>query len=322
MNFAWFASAYDNDDVPYRVTTLVQISGALILAAGVPRAFESNDTTVLVIGYVLMRIAMIAQWLRAAHDDPGHRGAAARYAVGIAIVQAGWVGRLALGHHVDAVTFLVLVLAEILVPVFAEQRTMTPWHPHHIAERHGLFTLIVLAESILAATTALRGAASSGHDRFAIARIAVGGVVIVFSMWWLYFGRPAGELLVSLKVAVGRGYGHLVVFAAAAAVGAGFEVAIGYAHHDAHVGVLLAGWAVSPPVAVYLLGIWLLLELPRGFATSLPHPVAAVLIVLAPLTHAAVLVTAALLATLVATTIFTRPVQRLAAPPPRHAAVE
>lgn len=55
---------------------------------------------------------------------------------------------------------------------------------------------------------------------------------------------------------------------------------------------------------------------------SLPHPVAAVPIVLAPLTHAAVLVTAALLATLVATTIFTRPVQRLAAPPRGHAAVE
>src|SRR5580765_3221676 len=38
MNFTWFSSAYDNDDVVYRLTTLVQIAGALILAAGVPRA--------------------------------------------------------------------------------------------------------------------------------------------------------------------------------------------------------------------------------------------------------------------------------------------
>jgi low temperature requirement protein LtrA len=36
MNFTWFASAYDTDDIPYRLTTLVQIAGALILAAGVP----------------------------------------------------------------------------------------------------------------------------------------------------------------------------------------------------------------------------------------------------------------------------------------------
>src|SRR4051794_31325905 len=40
VNFTWFASAYDTDDVPYRLTTLVQIGGALILAAGVPRAFD------------------------------------------------------------------------------------------------------------------------------------------------------------------------------------------------------------------------------------------------------------------------------------------
>lgn len=33
MNFTWFASAYDNDDVLYRVTTLVQIAGVLVLAA-------------------------------------------------------------------------------------------------------------------------------------------------------------------------------------------------------------------------------------------------------------------------------------------------
>jgi len=33
MNFTWFASAYDTDDALYRGTTLVQIAGALVLAA-------------------------------------------------------------------------------------------------------------------------------------------------------------------------------------------------------------------------------------------------------------------------------------------------
>ena len=35
MNFTWFASAYDTDDVAYRLTTLVQIAGVLVLAAGI-----------------------------------------------------------------------------------------------------------------------------------------------------------------------------------------------------------------------------------------------------------------------------------------------
>src|SRR5262245_46321601 len=42
MNFTWFASAYDTDDVPYRLAVFVQITGALILAAGVPRAFDEH----------------------------------------------------------------------------------------------------------------------------------------------------------------------------------------------------------------------------------------------------------------------------------------
>src|SRR5919201_2716385 len=64
MNFTWFASAYDTDDVPYRLLTLLQIAGVLVLAAGVPAAFTAYDFTTMTIGYVVMRIAMIAQWLR------------------------------------------------------------------------------------------------------------------------------------------------------------------------------------------------------------------------------------------------------------------
>src|ERR1700755_3222601 len=43
VNFSWFASAYDTDDVVYRVTTLVQVAGALVLAAGIGPAFHDGD---------------------------------------------------------------------------------------------------------------------------------------------------------------------------------------------------------------------------------------------------------------------------------------
>jgi low temperature requirement protein LtrA len=77
MNFTWFASAHDTDDVLYRVTTMVQIGGALILAAGVPRAFDHRDFGVVTLGYVVMRLAMVAHWLRAAYSDQGRRRCAA-----------------------------------------------------------------------------------------------------------------------------------------------------------------------------------------------------------------------------------------------------
>src|SRR4029450_9918915 len=73
MNFTWFASAYDTDDIAYRLTTLVQIAGALILAAGVPDAMDGSDFAVITFGWVVMRLAMVTQWLRAAGSDPPHR---------------------------------------------------------------------------------------------------------------------------------------------------------------------------------------------------------------------------------------------------------
>ena len=78
MNFSWFASAYDTDDVAYRLTTLVQIAGALILAAGVPEAMDGSDFLVITVGYVVMRLAMVTQWLRAARADPPHRRSSLR----------------------------------------------------------------------------------------------------------------------------------------------------------------------------------------------------------------------------------------------------
>ena len=60
--------------------------------------------------------------------------------------------------------FLVLVVAELVVPFWAERTGRTTWHPHHIAERYGLFFLIVLGETILAATLAVQEA-FTGADR-------------------------------------------------------------------------------------------------------------------------------------------------------------
>ena len=70
MNFSWFASAYDCDDALYRVMTAVQMAGVLVLAAGVEPAFEEKDFETAVVGYVIMRIAMVGQWWRASSVTP------------------------------------------------------------------------------------------------------------------------------------------------------------------------------------------------------------------------------------------------------------
>ena len=89
MNFTWFASAYDNDDLLYRLAVFVQIAGALILAAGVAPMFEARVPNAATIGgYVVMRLAWSRSGcvrarrsrapddrpsIRARHDDPASR---------------------------------------------------------------------------------------------------------------------------------------------------------------------------------------------------------------------------------------------------------
>ncbi len=299
MNFTWFASAYDCDDVPYRLAVFVQIAGALILAAGVRGMFEARaPTTVVVVGYVVMRLAMVAQGLRAAASDPGHRATARRYAIGISALQIAWAALLFV-PGVQVLGFLVLVGCELAVPMWAEARAPTTWHPHHIAERYGLLTLIVLGESILAATGAVQLVLASGEAGAALVPIVAGGLLIVCAMWWVYFDRPVHDLLTSLRKGIIWGYGHYVVFAAAAAVGAGLAVAVDAATHHSQVSTATAGAAVAIPVAAYLLCLWFLHDRPEYRQTRAYGLIASILVLLTPFTAQPVLLTGAILATLV-----------------------
>jgi low temperature requirement protein LtrA len=288
MNFTWFASAYDCDDVPYRVAVFVQISGALILAAGVPAMFEARIPNLAILtGYVVMRLAMVVQWLRAAASDPVRRTTARRYAAGIALLQFAWVGMLWI-PHLWGPGFLVLVVLELAVPVWAERTTPTTWHPHHIAERYGLLTLIVLGESILAATVAVQAALASGETLSTLLPIIIGGLLVAYSMWWMYFDRPVHDLLTSLRKAIVWGYGHYLVFAAAAAVGAGLAVSVDQATHHAKVSAAGAGFAVAVPVAVFVVCLWYLHDRPEYRQTRWVGPIAAGLVLVTPFTGFAV----------------------------------
>lgn len=283
MNFSWFASAYDNDDVLYRVVTLVQIAGVLVLAAGVSKAFGSHDFLVVWLGYAIMRFAMIAQWLRVARSTEGtERTTALRYAGGVLLCQIGWLGLLFAPEASRPWVFLVVAVAELCVPLYAEKDFTTSWHPHHIAERYGLFTIIVLGETIAAATVAVKSAVDE-HDALGeLLPIAAGGLLIVFSAWWIYFVVPIHGHLRSSGQAFLWGYGHYLIFASAAAIGAGLEVAVEQTVGTAHISALSASAAVTLPTALYFLTVWGLhsRHFKVGIAQQLVLPTTALLVIL------------------------------------------
>ncbi|MFI6639364.1 low temperature requirement protein A [Streptomyces sp. NPDC050504] len=281
MNFTWFASAYDCDDVPYRVMTLVQITGVLIFAAGIPRAFDNGDWTVGVIGYAVMRLALAGQWLRAALSTGGaDRRVALRYAAGVAVCQVGWVAMLLVPDSARNWAFVALFLCELSVPALAERDHQTPWHPHHIAERYGLFTIIVLGETIAAATVAVQEALNEHDELWRLVPIAGGGLLIVFAAYWIYFAVPIHDHLRSNRQAFLWGYGHVLVFGSAAAIGAGIEIAVEQTDGKAHISTTAASAAVTIPAALFLLAVWALhsRHFKRTAAQQLTLPVAAALV--------------------------------------------
>jgi low temperature requirement protein LtrA len=308
MNFTWFASAYDTDDLPYRLITLLQIAGVLILAAGLPRAFDHSDFAIVVAGYVIMRLAMVAQWLRAARNDPERRHAALRYATGLVCVQVLWVALLFVPEGLWLPGWVVLAAVELALPVWAEHFEHTTWHPHHIAERYGLFTLIVLGESIISTTRAFQVALDEGQDEAKLISLAVASIVIIFAMWWLYFDRPAEHHESTSGGAFIWGYGHYFLFAAIAANGAGLAAAIDFETHHSVLGAVATSYTVAAPVAVYLLGLWGIQLLKYG--AGLAHwalPLGAALILLAPLSGLGVYLVAALTAAVVIADTLTVP---------------
>lgn len=312
MNFTWFASAYDTDDVPYRLVTFVGITGALILAAGVPDAFESGEFAVVTIGYVVMRLGLVSLWLRAAREDPDHRSTARRYALGVALAQAGWILLLFAPVGLGGVGFVLLVVVELLVPIWAESYSPTTWHREHIEERYGLFTIIVLGESILASILALQSVMSEDDYSADLTWVIVGGLLAVFSMWWLYFERSRHDILTSLRRAFVWGYGHYFVWASAAAVGAGLAVAIDHTTGHGHIGDFGAGAAVAIPAALYVATLWLLNYLPRhgGIAHNMRAAISVALILLTPFTGQATLLTGLVLALLLASKLVDRRASR------------
>lgn len=258
MNFTWYASAYDNDDSLHRLLTMVMMAGSLIMAAGIHRFFESTRIDMIVMGFVVMRIAMVLFWLRAAYHDSDRRKTAYRYAGGIALVQVFWVGLMLAQPMPPVFLFSLYALGAVLelsVPVYAESHVTTPWHRHHLIERYGLLNLIVLGETLLAAAMALQHA-DVGHLDLDLLSVAGAALVIVFSLWWAYFSKEEHIARKRLSLALVWGYGHLVIYMAGAAVGAGIAAMVDVLTGESGTSYRIALYAISVPVSLYLMGLW------------------------------------------------------------------
>lgn len=272
INYSWFASAFDTDDWLFRVLTMVQMAGVVILAIGLPPMFASIEhgepvaNEVMVAGYVVMRVALIAQWLRAAKGNPEYHRVAKTYVLFIGVAQLFWV--LLIFLPLEPVAFAVAALVVSIIdwggPVVAERNGVrdggaTPWHAHHIAERYSLLAIIALGETVLGTLSAAQAITQAEGWSFSSIMVVSLGVVMTFALWWVYFMVPSAPVLaVRRDKAFVWGYGHIVIFASIAAIGAGLHV-IGYVYDEHYeVSTLTAISSIAVPVLVFMVGLYLI----------------------------------------------------------------
>jgi low temperature requirement protein LtrA len=267
INYSWFASAYDTDDWIFRLATMVQMLGVIVLALGLEQAFASIedgdvlDNGVMVAGYVVMRVPMVFLWLRAARHDPPRRPAALAYVWTISVAQVFWV-LLAIVDLPLGPTFAiaaVLIGIEMTGPVIAQRRKGgTPWHAHHIAERYGLLVIITLGEGVIG-TVASINAIVHGSEGWTVdaAVVAFAGIGLIFATWWTYFAIPWAEVLhLHRERSFTWGYGHIVIFGSLAAIGAGLHVAAYYLERETTLGVTGTVLSTAIPVSIYVVALY------------------------------------------------------------------
>jgi low temperature requirement protein LtrA len=261
-SFSWFSSAYDTDDWLFRVSTMVQMIGVLVLAIGLRPMFASVergqrlDNSGMVLGYVIMRVALVSQWLRAAKQDPSRRRACLTYVITIFVAQIGWVALIF--AHLSAVAaiipFTILLVIEFAGPVLAERKDGgTPWHAHHIVDRHSLFAIIALGEGVVGTVAALSAVVEQQGWTLDAALVGIAGTALTFGMWWIYYIVPAAEILERHRDrAFVWGYGQVLIVTAIVATGAGLHVAAYFIEQRSVIGPLATVISVATPVAVYI----------------------------------------------------------------------
>jgi low temperature requirement protein LtrA len=294
INFSWFASAYDTDDWAFRAATMVQMVGVVVLALGLPPMFDSIDegagatmaNEVGVLGYVIIRVAMVFLWLRAARQSPDRSRACYTYAATISVAQVGWAAMIPADVTVGGFFAVgaLLTAVELIGPVVAERgKGGTPWHAHHIAERYGLLAIIALGEGVIGTVAFLSAVVEEQGWNLDASLVAMAGIGLTFGMWWVYFMVPSGDLLHAHRERTfAWGYGHMFIYGSIAATGAGLHVAAYYIADEAHIGSTAAVLTVAVPVALFLVSVFALYTwLVRGvdpFHVSLLAATAAVLV--------------------------------------------
>lgn len=221
-----FSTRFGSDDGPQRVLTLIQMCAVVTMAINAKEALDSRASAGFAAAYAGMRFVLVAQYLRA-RQLAESRALTNEYLTGLSLAAVLWLVAALVPVPARFWIWGLALVIDVTVPLLAERHSVdVPPDAEHIAERYGLFTLILLGEGVVAIMHGME----SQHDwSLPAATSAFVGIGLTFLLWWWYFdgARGASERPTETHRDVVRfriwSLAHLPLYVGIAVTGVGME---------------------------------------------------------------------------------------------------
>ena len=247
----------------YRNFAAAQIVAIVVIGASLSTG-ESASTLAFAIGYATARLILLALYARAYMHVVPARVLCVGYLKGFGIASVFWVAAIFVPEPGRFWVWAIALAIDLATPyVMRREQARVPLDVSHLPERFGLFTILVLGESIAAAIVGL------GHVNWDVSATitAIVGVAIATSLWWIYFDNLDGFNIRRRGDAKNWRptvwiYMHVPLAASIAAAGVGVEHAIVAVTHpeDWHDS---ERWLLVGAIGVALFSMALILEASR-----------------------------------------------------------
>src|SRR5262245_32483336 len=186
----FFSTRFDTDDGVQRGLTFVQIFAVAVMAANAKDALDSRSSAGFAAAYAAVRFVLVAQYLRARHVRDA-RSLTMRYVAGHGTAAVLWLGSALLPTPGRFWIWTTAFAIDLGTPWLAVPHNVNaPPDAAHLPERFGLFTLILLGESVVAV---MQGMESQANWPPEAAISAILGMGVPFLICWWYFDRAAGR---------------------------------------------------------------------------------------------------------------------------------
>jgi low temperature requirement protein LtrA len=249
----FYADRYDTDDLAYRILATFQLVAVTVIAASLSGG-EADSTLAFAVGYAIARVALLAMYWRARVHVPETRTLVTGYLTGFGLAALLWTISIFTPEPARHVVWAIALCIDLATPwVMRKEQARVPLDVSHLPERFGLFTILVLGESIAATVFGL------GHVEWTAASTftAIGALIVATTIWWLYFDNVEG-LVVRRDPAKPRNwrptvwiYSHLGIAIGLGMVAIGLEHAIVEAGHGSFPS--FERWLLLSGVAVVLI---------------------------------------------------------------------